>query len=365
MLPVIDLSGPPREQGRTHGRAARAEIAHNLETYLARFEREGALAPGEALRRAGRIWEVVRARHPAYAENLEGVAEGAGQDLALVVALNVRYELLYHQLSALAAEADGCTAFAAAPEATASGHLVMGQNWDWIPEVAGAILHVREPGYEALSFTEAGIVGGKIGLSSYGLGLAINGLRTTADDWARLGTPFHVRCHDILRAPGLAAAASVAAAGPHACSANYLLGHVADGILDVEATPDGSATQGSEAGLLVHTNHLVAATGVAEAPHKRRWFSVYRLERARDLLEGALPLTTAAAHAALSDHEGRPYSVCRHESEAEPEGQRYATVASVVMDVDAGRMWVTDGPPCSGDRLEVALDAPPRGPRVP
>src|SRR6185503_18348358 len=120
-----------------------------------------------------------------------------------------------------------------------SGHLLMGQNWDWIPEVQGAMLHTREPdGLEILAFTEAGIVGGKIGLNSAGLGLAINGLLSTADDWSRLEMPFHVRCYEILRRRSLPEAVRLVVAGKRACSANFLLAQTPAQAVDVESAPD-------------------------------------------------------------------------------------------------------------------------------
>jgi hypothetical protein len=60
------------------------------------------------------------------------------------------------------------------------------------PEVRGALLHTIEPdGMKTLGFTEAGIFGAKIGLNSAGIGLVINGMTTTDDDWSRLSLPFH------------------------------------------------------------------------------------------------------------------------------------------------------------------------------
>ena len=158
----------------------------------------------------------------AYFLALRGVADGSGVPLQDIVVLNMRYELLYFQYG-VNALVDGCTSFAVLPRATHTGHLLLGQNWDWIPEVRGAVLHTRDDdGLETLSFTEAGIVGGKIGLNSVGLGLAINGLYTTADDWSRLKTPFHVRCYDILRSRTLEQAMSVVTDTPRACSTNFL-----------------------------------------------------------------------------------------------------------------------------------------------
>ena len=72
------------------------------------------------------------------------MAAGSGHDLLDLLVLNLRYELLYYQYGVCAiGGADGCTAFAVLPAASANGHLLLGQNWDWIPEVKGAVLFTR------------------------------------------------------------------------------------------------------------------------------------------------------------------------------------------------------------------------------
>lgn len=172
-----------------------------------------------------------------YFDGMRGIAVGASLPLDVVVALNVRYEIIYYQTAALAmastgiiaATKDGCTAFAIAPEASASGHLLLGQNWDWIPLVQGAMLHTTEPdGLETLAFTEAGIFGGKIGLNTAGLGLAINGITSTRDNWLELNPPFHLRCYQILRSRDLETAVTVITSASRACSANYLIAQTPD-----------------------------------------------------------------------------------------------------------------------------------------
>ena len=116
--------------------------------------------------------------------------------------LNCRYELLYHatgkryQQSAI----DGCTSFAILSESTNNKHLLMGQNWDWIPDVECVLVKNTDPdGLKRLSFVEAGILAGKPGINSEGLGMAVNGMYSTSDDWSRFHKPFHVRCYEILR----------------------------------------------------------------------------------------------------------------------------------------------------------------------
>src|SRR5439155_17123052 len=115
-----------------------------------------------------------------YHETMRGVAAGSGQEILDITELNVPYKLMYSQFSKIRLKpipkTFGCTAFATLPAAVENGHLIMAQNWDWIPEVEGLFLKIRnENGPDILSFTEAGVVGGKIGLNSEGVGLLING----------------------------------------------------------------------------------------------------------------------------------------------------------------------------------------------
>src|SRR5207253_8916923 len=141
-------------------------IERNLEVYFRRFKNETALTRDEALRRAEKYLQVIRRGSPSYARAMEGVALGSKTKLLDITALNVRYELMYSQFSKIGlkpmTKTFGCTAFATLPTAVENGHLMMAQNWDWIPEVKGLFLKVRnENGPDVLSFTEAGVVGGK------------------------------------------------------------------------------------------------------------------------------------------------------------------------------------------------------------
>ena len=172
-LPLVHLTGMAYEQGVQHGQALRDRIAHNLGVYFARFERETKLPRPEVLKRAGLYASVMESQNSDYFAGLRGVAAGSGFALDELVALQIRYEILYYQFgkNAMAEDVDGCTAFAVLPEASENGHLLLGQNWDWIPQVQGAVLHTTDPdGFQTLAFTEAGIVGGKIGFNSAGLG---------------------------------------------------------------------------------------------------------------------------------------------------------------------------------------------------
>lgn len=361
-LPLVHLSGTAFEQGQTHGAELRSQIRHNVQVYFDRFYREGGVPRDEVLRRAARYAEPIAARNPDYYDGMRGIAQGAGLTTAEVVALNVRYEILYYQyaLRQMNQAADGCTAFALLPHKAANGALWLGQNWDWIPEVKGAILHTTHAsGLQTLAFTEAGIFGGKIGLNSAGVGLAINGITTTADDWQRLATPFHVRCYGILLQETLGAARGVVEDERRACSANFLIGALPDQVVDLEAAPDTVNTLGPHDGCLVHTNHFVdpLAIGVEEPPDDVRRFSCMRQERLSSFLQSEAAVAFEQMQRWLQDHRNAPRSICRHENPDAPIDERYRTVTSILMDLDARRLWATAGPPCEYSYESYSLDS--------
>ena len=94
-VPLIAVSGTPAECGAGYGAAAAERIGANLELYRRRF-RDRRVWTRAAVRAAGRRFrDVTLALHPRIAAMLDGVAEGAGEPVADVYALNARTELLY------------------------------------------------------------------------------------------------------------------------------------------------------------------------------------------------------------------------------------------------------------------------------
>ncbi len=362
---LLRLVGGPREIGQAHGRAATGLVAQNLDLYFRRFADEVGLSRPEVLRRVRRYWESVEEQSPEFASMVEGIAAGAGQSLLDVAAINLRYELLYSEFSRIGqtelggmpAPAGECTAFAVLPEASADGHLWMGQNWDWIPGVAGLLQHItRADGLRVLCFTEAGIAGGRIGLNSAGIGLAVNGLLSNEDDWSRLGRPFHLRTWEVLCSTSLPRAAGVVAGGVRSCSANFLIGCAGSPgegtAVDLEAAPGGICTHHPAAGTLAHANHFrdPGRLGIWQPIVEEKRSTYRRCDRMERLLAGAAalgPIASGALKAALRDHDEPPDSICRHTNPALPEGERYQTVASIIMDLHAGLLYAAAGPPCT------------------
>ena len=354
-LPIVYLTGTPYEQGVQHGRELRDRIAHNLALYFARFESDLYLPRAEVLAIANRFQATIEAHHSDYFAGMQGVADGSGHTLEEIAALNMRYEIFYYRFGKIAmaaanteAEPDGCTAFAVLPEATEDRHLLMGQNWDWIPEVQGAVLHTTDAdGFKTAGFTEAGIVGAKIGLNAVGIGLAINGMTSTTDDLSRMATPFHVRCYQILRARTFDDALAVITDEARNCSTNFLVAQAPNHVADVEAAPDAFNIVSCTEGCLTHANHFIApdSIGVKETPSERIGYSWAREARLRKLLLAAKPVTVEKIQDALRDTENDPFGVCRHRDLTMPVSSHYTTVTSVVMDLETRTLHLTDGTP--------------------
>lgn len=268
--------------------------------------------------------------------------------LAEIAALNVRYEILYDGFGRTGS--DGCTSFALTPEKT-GGPPLLGQNWDWIPGVKGALVATRGE-VNVLGFTEAGIFGPKLGLNSAGLELVISGLASTNDDWSRLGVPFHARCFDMLRGPTLDAAAR---AEPRGCSANFLLARTPAEVR-LEVTPHTVCTPGTEAGALVHANHF---SGPAALSDPERLGSVARQRRLGELFSGDA-YTLEDAQSSLQDTDNAPDdddAICRHSDPGAPDCERYATVVSAVIDLSERALYISDGPPDGVLYQHIALQA--------
>ncbi|MFQ5918963.1 MAG: C45 family autoproteolytic acyltransferase/hydrolase [Thermoplasmata archaeon] len=368
-LVYIETEGSPREVGEAHGRAARDLIGRNLDLYFHRFEAEWGLPREEVLDRTRRYREVVAKADPDYMEALEGVAEGSALPETEILALNLRYEIVYSESSQRGMDlADdrlpsGCTSLALLPQRTAGGHLLMAQNWDWIPGIEAAVVKYRiGEGPMVLAFTEAGIVGPKIGLNSSGLGLLINGMLSDQDSWERFGVPFHVRCWQILQSQTLDEAARKVHDSPGSCSANFVLGQALGNyarVLDLESSPIGTSEVVPAEGVLTHANHFhdPDALGIWQPLISEKTSTFERQERIDELLpSGATEeLTIPNVQAILQDHENAPKSLCRHPLSELPEEQRYQTVVSAIMDVDERRFLVAQGPPCETEYLEFSL----------
>jgi isopenicillin-N N-acyltransferase-like protein len=213
-------------------------------------------------------------------------------------------------------------------------------------------------GLQRMAFTEAGIFGGKPGMNSEGVGLAVNGMYSTADDWSRFQKPFHLRCYEVLRSKNIEEALGALAGTPRSCTANFILGHASSRAIDIELAPDSLRLIDPVDGVLVHANHLVdpKETGVSEPENPRRHLSEFRHSRMEKLLNEQKPLNVDIVQEILKDHDHQPQSLCRHRDDSLPASQHTITKTAMIMDLEERKMWVTNGQPCKAEFEEFALN---------
>ncbi|MCO5196002.1 MAG: C45 family peptidase [Anaerolineae bacterium] len=355
-LPILNLHGTPFEQGLLHGRQLRDAILHNVALYRERFWLESHIAWPDILDRAARYLQAIEIQNANYAAGMAGIAAGSGVDLNVIAALNVRYEILYHEFSVIHG-ADGCTAFVIEPSRSADNQLYFAQNWDWIPDTACAVVRTTDTnGHVTLVFTEAGIFGGKIGINNAGLGLMINGLNSTTDNWASLEKPFHVRCYEILQQQTFDDAVAVITDTRRACSANYIIGHRDGQVVNLETAPDAIRATHCRNGCLVHTNHFIDPESMGiQVVRRVGSFTVHRLNRAETLINGNRRISQADIEAILSDHDGYPNAVCQHRDPNDPPHEWVVTVSSLILNLTRGMLYATDGTPCTHPFAAIAL----------
>ena len=351
-FPYICVSGSPRERGLQYGRQASQQIHVGLEIYMSAFRGRG-FTDAKVAAIASEFADVIESAEPVLFEELQGIAEGSDVGFNFIIAMNARTEILRRQ-------EDGCTGIACLPEVTSNSHTLLAQNWDWIPACRDStiVLHVRpDEGPEFITLVEAGLLG-RGGLNSAGVGVAGNFLQSD-EDFGQSGLPIALIRRKILSSESYAEAIGVVMNSPRAFSSNHLIASSLGDAIDFEATPNNVYPLFPKSGILEHANHFrsktalmrLRDTGVQRLPD-----SLYRDRRLRKVVaDSSASIDVEDLQVGLRDHFGAPAAICRH-SASGTNASISTTVASIVMDLHEGRIWVAAGPPCENEYYEYSLD---------
>ena len=373
-IPHVRVEGTSLQRGRQYGAAARDRVHRSVQEYRQVFAHYAGWDWQRVRREAARFEAPIADFRPAYLQEMRGIAEGAGLDLADVLAINVRTEVMFaataRQAPLAARRASRppaeCSAFAVVPAPSRPGAPVVGQNWDWLPHAAHTVvlLEVRQDeGPDFVTVVEAGLLA-KTGMNAAGLGLATNAL-VTDEDIGAPGLPYHVLLRAVLDCETVTDALAVLQAGVRSSSANYLIAHASGSALDVEAAP-GDFTRLypllPEAGVLLHTNHFLAPR--IHPLDLSLWAmpsSAVRLQRLRAALTSRdTPAALDDLRLLLGDHADHPSGICAHPDPRAHRCDQGATIASVVMDLAARHLWYTRGNPCQAPYALFELTPAPQ-----
>jgi isopenicillin-N N-acyltransferase like protein len=365
---------------------ARAAIVHSLETYAEVFALCGMDWP-RVCRRARRYAPAIAGLNPFLLSEIEGIAKGVGVELDAILALNARSEILppgflspqldADSQQALAinhamgwstwADLNECTAVGVSADASADGHTLLAQNWDWLgrQRQAMVVLQTLDPdGREIVTLTEAGMLA-KIGLNGFGLALGLNIVRSVADG-ERPGAPVHVLLRHLLSFTNVDAVREELARiqaisgnyGGFGGSSNIPCADASGCVSNFEISPVEWAEIPGQSGMAAHTNHfLSSALAPHQAPMGETLSSESRLATAQTHLTGG-PIGRDQVEALLRDESNGSLSICRRPDPALPASVRMESVCGVIIDVTAREMHIAANIPSISRFQRVPVELP-------
>lgn len=350
-FPHFRVSGSAPERGRQLGRQAAGQIRRSIAIYRDIFAYYAGWSWERVTSHAELYRPAIEAYNDQYLAEIAGMADGAGLEPIDLLAINVRTEIMFAAIARQAAQE--CTAIVALPEATASGHTFLAQNWDWKPQMSETVIVLeaeQDQGPNFVTVVEAGLLA-KCGFNSAGIGLVTNAL-VTDQDQGQPGVPYHVILRGILDAENMTDALAAITGKPRASAANYLIAHREGSAINVEAAPGDYSRVfldfPGDQGTLAHTNHFTNSNfNLKDVALWNGPSSPFRLQRMQQFLKrGQGELTRGTLQEYLGDHHNYPTAICRHQDPRVELVDRYATVASVIMDLNRQTMWVAAGSPC-------------------
>jgi isopenicillin-N N-acyltransferase like protein len=342
-LHVAVSATDPRVRGIARGEALRAGIGGAIETYDRLFAL-GGIVPTRVRDDAERALDAIGDFRPEARAEIEGIARGTGVEPWRIAALNARTEILARSTTVPPGE---CTTIVRRLESgdASAGRTFGIQTWDWHVELADFwhTLESRGATYDVVGLTEHGILG-KIGINSSGLALHFNILGHLRDGIG--GIPMHVLAAIVLAEAGsVAEALDIVRSAPIASSGSFSLFDETNAVL-LDLSPDGVFAIEPEHGILVRTNHFLTPTPAA---NEKTWLyqpdsgERYDFVRAR-LARTGPPNTADALLGHLVTGPGEPPVTCRPDP-AQPLGQRWASLATVVLEPAVRTAKIFDGTP--------------------
>ena len=356
-MPILVLHGDARSRGRIHGESLRPLIHDHIgrmKNFIGEVMKANPDNAAEQFIAETNFLPAIRKWTPDLLEEMEGIAEGAGQDFNAIYLLNLGDEcwwFFYEKQGVFqnpTVGAESCSSMGV--ESDGRMPALIAQNLDMPDYYDGlqALLHIKDSvsEVETLAFSFAGVIG-VIGVNDHGLGMCDNTLLDLKH--SPNGLPVMHVSRGIMAQPTLEDAVAFVHRVKHASGQNYIIGSP-DGVVDYECSASKVRRfLPQEAGRLVyHTNHALVNDDkyfLKDAPKnsQSRFASVEK-----DLLAAGGEVSLEVIRRALSSHTGQPDEVCVHPSET----KRGITANCVIFELsDRPRVHYTAGPPCESEFL--------------
>ncbi|MFE7330172.1 C45 family autoproteolytic acyltransferase/hydrolase [Streptomyces sp. NPDC057565] len=332
----------PFARGQERGARLRGTLPGGLDVYDRLFRLAG-LTEDKVREDALRSADAVSAFRPRLREEMDGIAAGAGVDPWRIAALNARTEILAQSDEGRPGE---CSTIARCPGTDTGGPRTFGaQTWDWHVELATHwhTHEVRGGRHDVVGVTEHGILG-KIGINSAGLALHFNILGHRQDGVG--GVPVHLLAATVLEeAASVTEALDIVRAAPVSASSSFTLFDLSTAIT-TDITPVGVFVVEPTDGTIIRTNHFLSP--VPRAAEKNELYQPDSGAR-HDLVASRFTERPQPRHATellefLTSEPGQPMLCCRPDMSL-PLGQRWATLATIMLEPSSRTARIVDGSP--------------------
>ena len=187
----------------------------------------------------------------------------------------------------------------------------------------------------------------KIGLNTHGFALGLNIVRSQLDG-AQIGLPVHIVLRHLLSCTSIAQArVRMKALGSlgFGASSNIPCADALGEAVCFEVAPAGWAEHASSSGVVVHTNHFLCESLVAQqAPLTAFVSSPSRLATAAGYAQ-ARPIGLNYLQTFLRDESDGFLSICRQPNPDLPADTRIESVAGIIISARQRRMWIAPDVP--------------------
>ena len=258
MKEIFVKSADPYERSLQHRSQVKEKIENISTGYAKTFEKKG-YTWDEAKAMALEYVPFLEREMPDLMEEARGIADGAGVELAIIMLLNARYELLKFKKGVDYFENNECTCYGLEPEATKNHETIGGQNWDK-SEYVGKELYVihidEENGTRIMGISEPGQLI-RSGMNSYGMSLNCSTLLSTRDRRG-ISIPTNFMRRRLLQCRNMSEACELLDGFEATVSLNYVLTSKEGKALVYETTPGENYRLYPSRGIITQGNDIVA-----------------------------------------------------------------------------------------------------------
>jgi isopenicillin-N N-acyltransferase like protein len=353
-IPIIEISGAPRQRGRIHGETLRDRIYEAVESwkyYLRQTSPLSAEQTIESLVEKTGFRTAVRQWAPGLLEEVEGIAEASRMPFNDIFALQLMDEGGWFGKRLSQSQANRCTSLGCGRRGDQPA--ILAQNLDWINIFTrlDVIFRIQyDNDLEVLAPSVPGVIA-TCGLNNHAIGICTNSLWNSLKSSVD-GLPVNFIVRRVLEMTKLDEVVQFLKGVPHASGENYMIID-RQTVLNFEcsASQVTQFTPYEGADVVYHTNHplvnqdlIFPAQAAGTSSHERLKYLEFRLQ------SPGKRFSLETAKAILRSHNG---PICAHQSYAGISGETDISVIYVMN--DPPELLITQGPPCLAEYEQLTF----------